>query len=92
MLNFKIGDHVHGYFFERNVHDAYDPFSYEGIIIHDFEDGSYIVKNEVGEEFLVEQYFNETIKLIIDSIGEIPSSKLDLSKFKKVDKNRVYSK
>ena len=78
----NIGDLVHGYSFVRNLNEEYEPIKYEGTIMQNFEDGSFIVRNDIGEEILVELYFNESINFIDDPIGAVPKKRSVAYKFK----------
>lgn len=63
--SFKIDDKVEGLSkkFDKTKND-YVHLTYKGIIVHDYEDDSYVVLTEAGKRILVELYDHETMRVI----------------------------
>lgn len=66
-MSFKVGAKVKGLRAAyNNALQDYEQFPYSGVIVHDFEDGSYLVDDDKGSEWLIEPgYWElETMELV----------------------------
>lgn len=63
---FRLGDNVNGLYMKYRI--EYDPDSreithFKGVIVHDFDDSSYLVEIENGDRILIELYDEDTMEL-----------------------------